>query len=541
MTSRCAVFILRLAAALALVLASASARAQGPQSGPSAWAGQAPTSADVVLVIKDAARLRATPAGTAMRDLLSRAGLLAGTRSSWDALATRLGLAREEAFDALVGGQVMIIVSGLSAAEQGAEPAWAVLSRVDSATDQRLLERLDAAPRGEVAGHPLRSLEHGKYELAVHRSKDGQGPRVLVLGPRQRPELFDRVLRGVNDQPLAGETTLSMAPVAKAIEELGDADAIVLVRMDDAMTPGDAGAAPAWTAYAAISLSADDSGVSARCVMGDPGAEELLKDGAGGPSVNLDRAFPGALIAIVEHPPTKAALRQAPLAAVLAAVRMPDPLQQALASGQMVVMEPSAAAPGVSVGAALRLSDPMKVAPLADAFMVGVVQLLDPAQVAGGGGAGAAGPGAANFAGVAPRAMRSLSVPAWAGLSGLNWPSVWLSWAYTPDRAPGWWLIGAAGEAQTGPSGREQSGQMVAKLREGALEADAPGRVLSQAVVRPAALARAISPAVPDLGNWREVLSRVDEIRWNFDIGHGGRIDGVVRVNLMRPEGGKGR
>ncbi len=521
-----------------------------PAGSPANWAVQAPASADVVFVVKDAAALRSNPTGRAIHDLVSRAGLLAGTRTSWDDLANRLGWVREEAFDHLLGGQFMIIVSGV-AGNIGAEPAsWALLSRVNEETDKRLFERLEAAPRRVAAGHQLLSVERGEYELAVHRPRAGEGgvggggpdgSRLIVLGPSKRPELFDRVLRALNDEPLIGESSLFMTAAAAGVKEVGDADAIVLVRLD-VDDPKKAAQAGAWAANAAFALKTDDEGVSLRCSVSDPTAAEML-DGVGGPAIDLDASFTGALIAISEHRVANVALE--PVAMVLAAVRMPAPLQQALTSGQMFVAVPSPAAPGVAVGLAVHMKDPYTLAPEGDAFMAGIVRLIE-------GAPGVGGPAPAlDFAGVAPQAVRTVPVQAWGAFPELGWPEVWLSWAYAPSDAPGaaaanadpikiapadpargWWVIGAAaGTADEAGAGPALARDIGAQLRAAA-PAGENGRVLSQAVLRPAALARAVWPAVPDMGNWREVCSRVSLVRWRFDAGDGGRINGMVRVDL---------
>jgi len=533
---------------VAVVAALAPRAALGQAHHPEArtWAAGAPASADVVFVVRDAALLRKTPTGRAIHDLLSSAGLLGETRVSWDALATALGWTRDQAFDQLLGGQLMIVVSGVPGTPGAHEPVrWALLARVTEATDGRLIEKLAAAPRGAVAGHQLLSVEHGKYELAVHRPRAGaQGERVFVLGPRGRPELFDRLLRALADTPEPGEIPISATAAAASLDQLGEGNAIILVRVEPSHAGEGKAAIDPWAAHAALALKTDDAGVSLRCVVSDPTAAELLDIGAGGPAIDLDAAFAGALVVMAEHPATKASLEPgSPLATVLAAVRMPEPLQRALASGQMIVVQPSPAPPGVAAGVAIRLHDPLGAAPAADAFMAGIVRLIEGEHRPEG-----AAPGM-DFAGVAPRAVRTLPVAAWSAFPEFDWPELWVSWAFAPaDDAgggqkhadpinpaapePGWWVMAASGgkpdESGAGPG---LAVDIIAQLRAAA-PTNEPGRVLSQAVIRPAALARAVWPTVPDLGNWREVLGRVALVRWRFDAAGGGRITGTLRVDL---------
>jgi hypothetical protein len=542
---------------LVLALVSAPARrvlAQAPApvdvrapDSCSAWAQQAPASADVVVVIENAAKLRATPVGLVLRDLVSRAGLLAETRTSWEALAKTLGWTRDETFDRLIGSRVMVVVSGVTGDDPAAPPAqWAVLSRVDKTTEARLVERLKAAPRGVAAGHQLLTVEHGSYELAIEQARPGakEASPVMVLGPRDRHELFDRVLRALDDAPAPGELALSSTGASASLDDIGGGDAIVLVRMDPSAQANAKAAADAWSAHAALALRADDAGLGVRCVVCDPSAGHLLDaggpggvGGAGGPAIDLDANFTGALVVVVEHPSMKDSLKPgAPLATALAAVRMPEPLQRALAGGQMVLVRSCAEPPGIAAGVGVRLADPTAAVIDADAFMAGLVNLIEGPRRPDGGAQ------AVNFAGVAPRAMRTVRIDAWSGLPGINWPPVWMCWSLAPGEAidqpeaaaagPGWWVVGAAG-GQPGEvgAGPDLASELVAQLRAGA-PANEAGRVLSQGVVRPAALARAVWPGVPDIVDWREALGRVDLVRWRFDAADGMRISGTVRVDV---------
>jgi hypothetical protein len=277
--------------------------------------------------------------------------------------------------------------------------------------------------------------------------------------------------------------------------------------------------------------------------VSDPTAASLLNSEAGGPAIDLDAAFTGALIATAEHRLAKAAFEpDSPLTELLAKVRMPEPLQRSLATGQMFVAQASPAPPGVAMGLAIHMNDPMGAARDADAFMAGLVRLIE-----GEPQGGKLAP--IDFAGVAPRAVRTVPVDAWSSFPWLAWPEAWVSWSFELSPAssalkpadpingngagaPGWWVIGVAGgKAEEVGAGRALANDIVAQLHAAA-PPDERGRVLSQGVVRPAALAKAIWPGVPDLGSWREVFGRVSVVRWRFDAADGGRIDGTVRVDL---------
>lgn len=553
MMTRPGFVILTLLSTLAALVA-VNARAQNDPARPPpapAWAMQAPGSADVVVEVRDAAKLRGTPIGRALNDLISRAGLLGDTRRSWDELAKTLGWQREQAFDQLLGDRFMIVITG-SIAKPGSGPArWAVLSRVSEATDRLLIEKLAAAPRQNAAGHQLLSVERGTYELAIHRPPPGQpGDRVVVLGPRERPELFDQVLRQLNDSPAPGESGIFLTSAATTLKELGDADALILVRRE-LENPRDAkAAADPWAAHTAVAVRADDTGISLRCTLCDPTAADLLNSEAGGPAIDLDAAFTGALIATSEHQFATAAFEpDSPLTEILAKVRLTEPLERALRPGQMFVVMPSPAPPGLAAGLALRVKDPMGVAREADAFMAGLVRHIEGEPRRDG------GVQALDFAGVAPLAVRAIPVDAWGAFARLDWPELWLSWSYaiSPARSGleqrdpprGWWVIGAAaGKSEEAGAGRALANDLVAQLHAAA-PPDEHGRVLSQGVIRPAALAKAVWPGVPDLGSWREVFGRISLVRWRLDASDGGRMEGVVRVELTpaptTPAGGTPR
>lgn len=181
------------AAALALCCSAAMASLE---SDAARLLASLPARADAIVVVNDAARLRATPAGRGLIRALEDSGSMVRTGRAWGELATRLGWTSERAFDEILGRRVTVVVRD---GEAGAGHEWALLTQVTRETERRLRERLSGVPRGCIAGLVVLGVEDGAYEIAVGAPSAGAtGPLVTVLlGPRQS-RLFDELAPALN-------------------------------------------------------------------------------------------------------------------------------------------------------------------------------------------------------------------------------------------------------------------------------------------------------------------------------------------------------
>ncbi len=169
--------------AILVVLAMACvARAQVadcPTCQPERLLRALPSGYDAVLMVNNAARQRQSAAGRSLASMLKESGALPETAVAWEAFAKAMDWTQEQAFDLLLGRRFTLVVRGLDG--PGA-PDWAALTEVPAEAEQRLRDRLKAAPRGSLAGLAVLAVEDGKYELMV-----GRGPGAEPAHPETEP------------------------------------------------------------------------------------------------------------------------------------------------------------------------------------------------------------------------------------------------------------------------------------------------------------------------------------------------------------------
>ncbi|CAN5821323.1 hypothetical protein BH11PLA1_BH11PLA1_00240 [soil metagenome] len=107
------------------------------------------------------------------------------TAAAWNDLAEKLGWTDEEAMRELFGTRALVVVLPLeraqgergAAKDAGGALTWCVISAVSEATQRRLRERLEAAPRELVLGQPVMAVEQGRMLImAVRKSTAGDAP-----------------------------------------------------------------------------------------------------------------------------------------------------------------------------------------------------------------------------------------------------------------------------------------------------------------------------------------------------------------------------
>jgi hypothetical protein len=192
-----------------------------------------PAYADAVVVVKNAAAHRRHPAGRGLMEVLESGGNLRETRRSWASLAAALGWTSDEAFDALLGERVTVLLRGLDAA-QG--PDWALLTEVSPESERRLRTRLAAVPRRSVGGLAVLSIEDGSCDIAVARPVRVEGSagadRVAVLigpgGGRLFDEIAPTLLSGRSADVLETQASFDVACVVRRPAE-GESERFVMV------------------------------------------------------------------------------------------------------------------------------------------------------------------------------------------------------------------------------------------------------------------------------------------------------------------------
>jgi len=164
-----------------------------------------PASVELVVAVNNGARQRATPAGKSFVGMMAESAVWSETTRAWAVLAHTLEWTPERTFDELLGKRVSLVARGLNSPE-GAD--WAVLSAVSRETQARLRARLNAAPRGAIAGLSVLSIEDGSFQFVVAPCLDaaarGEEGSVILLAPRRSESLLDDlapVLRGTGASP----------------------------------------------------------------------------------------------------------------------------------------------------------------------------------------------------------------------------------------------------------------------------------------------------------------------------------------------------
>ncbi len=251
----------------------------GPNSPLPASAAAAisdiPDDADLIIVIEHASELRTSPIGDAVSRFLADSKVIDALTKAWAGLADQLGLSRDDAFNRLLGQRVILISKG---AVQGNDRLWAILSDISVDTDEKLKDKLQAAPRAIDQGHQILTIENGQYQLTSHLRAGTQAnaakvrkparpaptDRVtLILGPSAKPELFDEMLtivsRAASGGGVGGATkpnaqvavnnpvvaSISAHDVFDQVRQAGPTEVLILAALDPAPLAPGAAALPA--------------------------------------------------------------------------------------------------------------------------------------------------------------------------------------------------------------------------------------------------------------------------------------------------------
>ena len=183
-------------AVLAGVIAGWSAGPADRPTDPISSIANFPASIDAVIVIENATRLRASEPGIALLESFQRAGLLAKTIVSWGDFARELGWTSGEAFDALLGRRVSLLLDDL---DRAAGPRWVLLAEVDRSAEDRIRRRLELTPRTIAHGARVLAGERGRIHLAIIPGGARGKVSSLMLTSSEHEAFFWRVLASITD------------------------------------------------------------------------------------------------------------------------------------------------------------------------------------------------------------------------------------------------------------------------------------------------------------------------------------------------------
>ncbi len=530
-----------------------------------------PDDIDLAVVVERGSAIRASPWGDAAAKFLGDAGTMGEMTAAWDGLATQLGWSRNEAFDRLLGGRVAVVSKGVGDAH---DRRWALLSDVSVETEQRLKERLLAAPRAIVEGHQILTLENGAYELATHRwpngtkGNKGGGGKVaggtervtLVLGPTGKGELFDDLLRRLTPPAKAAGTLASLDVIAQArdAERLAGVDAPMVMFIGALGT--DAGAGGAWGDFILLSGQPvlDDAtgrgGATWRSrvvVRQRARREELL-----GIEPTSDAAFralsSGSLVAVVQNAPLPEVIGSwARFTTIGALLPLPDEAKKAMAPHQAMSCRAVEPEGRVSCTFAFRSPDTCGLAKTLDGPIAAWISRVEKQL-------GVERPAARDYAGLAPNAVRvapfadgaesavglisskplivSWVYPSWA--VGGGWASSRSGRRAAWTRVPGWWVVNVSQAAKAG-DGVPTAGEIIRSDANAALVSGGGGgggemaRWVWLATARPGAVERLLPDVVPDASGFRSAMRRLDRLDMRLRITDAGDVQGDLDVRLV--------
>ncbi len=518
--------------ALACVLAlPARPAAAGGMAEVAAWA---PDDIDLLVAVDDAAALRAGPFGPTLT-VVARDWLAAGDLgAAWQRFAAVMGMEERQAFDALVGRRVVFCSRGAEA-----HSAWAVVSMVDASTERLLRERLQPAPRKIEGGLPVLSLEEGRLWLAVSAAAPAgaeDGPRALLLGPAEAPQVFDQIAASLG-RPAA--RSLAKNPIFHELQTIApESSALMMIRLRERAADGPSG----W-----LALSARAQGRT--LVFGIVARTAALSDAAARvtpwPRDQFAELAEGAFAAVMEWIGPGAEPEPAwTLRSLLELTRIPFGFgfdQAALLGPRRAFVVRPAENGLAGFAVAFETEDTAGLAPSGDRFLGSMVSLMNPARPPPGQQAAPAEQAAADFGGQFPEAMREVDL---SRSIGTQFPRVFdrgpsLAWVYAPTepewmraRAPdqkprGWWVLGLERSAVSATA---------AALADARVHRDKAVPWLSLGVLRPSALAdgmsnRGVAPP-PRAEAWLRALRAVALIDWEVHRAATGSVVGRARVSL---------
>ena len=553
----------------------AAGRPDGEAGAPSLGAVEAaaelPDDLDLVLVIDHASALRETPIGQSVRTFLMEAGGLDDMTKAWKGLAQEIGWSEDVAFDRLLGRRV-VLASRTTGEGESASRVWAVLSDVSVETEQRLKEKLKAAPRAIDAGHQILSVENGMYELASHRrvknasdgGSTGKTPETvtLVLGPTGRGELFDQVVRVLAH---GAERPLGRLDVVAKARAAGPSELLVLAQTRLGSSPEDPDAAdgtPRWRDFVMLSgrraeiasEPGEPAGVAGEGRCGSTWRTRVLVRNTSR-RVDMERipitgdgSFRemerGALLAVMQSVPLDDVLgKGSPIATVLGALPLPDGARCLVHGRQAVRLRTLPPRDRLLCTVAMETTDAPALARAMDGAVARGIQTVEQRL-------GALAPPPRNYEGITPTAVRveNVMVPDNALITPLMPEPLAVAWCTPRDGnglgvggvwagdgvggRPGWWAL-SVGQAREGDDPTPAAAhEQDTKLISGSTQEGVQARWVCLASARPASIEAMLPALLPDIRNVRSIMRRFDRVQVRLSVTEAGDIQGDITAAL---------
>lgn len=474
-----------------------------------------PDNVTLLVVIDDAAGLRASELGPPAEALAQALSDFVETSEAWGRLAARLDLSNAGAFDALLGRRALL--ASRTRADGSGE--WALISRVTRATEDRLRLRLRPAPRAVVAGLPVLSVENGRFEMVVSR---GDPESTLVIAPSSNPGLFDEIVASLAKG--GPERSLGSTDPLRQIRVLaGQPSAMIFARPE--------ADAPSWIAAAATSEKASIKlRFMARFPAPAPGPASIKPWSIS----SLDEIAKDAFALVVDWDALPQMLRPADILSDSGIVRELFGLgrmgphndrQHASPSGRSLVALLPSQSGVLDIVVALQSADVHALAPVGDQRIADLLagfgvkdQTRQQARQ--------------DFGGAFPEAVRSIDLAGALGpLAVLGFDhGPTLAWTYRAGGIPeggdasGWWTIGLGA-----PS--------VHRVSDVLARPDNPADRIpwfSRGLLRPSALLASFEARrlpLPDAA--ARVFSRVERVEWKAVLAPDGLIVGDGQIDLV--------
>lgn len=204
-------------ALLALVVAPARA---GLPEDPWQAIATLPQELDAVYVFREPADLAASPAGSAILDLLNETQMLGRVATAWHGISAALELPPGDAIATVFGRRAIVMLAPRDA-DQATQP-WAIVTEITAEAERRLTAAFKPVPRDIRHGVQIRAIEFGRYRVATVR--DGKQPGAgytAVIAPDHAAKLLDAALALLTGTEPADR--LDADPAFRHARELPDA------------------------------------------------------------------------------------------------------------------------------------------------------------------------------------------------------------------------------------------------------------------------------------------------------------------------------
>lgn len=456
------------------------------------FVGTLPDSCDLIIATGPLSGAQSSPAWRCVQQFATE--LTAWDRSvqAWAQVAASLEMTPAQAVNEILGGGVVVAVSGLSDTSREPVVKRALMCEVRPEIEARLRERLRPAPRALEGALPILALENGAFDLAA-RVRAGESRARVVVAPRGSDSLFDELLPVIAGTPAASPmratrqwthlTAMPPGAVMILYRDLNPPPA----RGGPVIMPGDR--------FIAASIVPGAGEVQADLVATRdfllPAPREAFGDGlsdsipAVWPTAAVEWAFRGSVLAVAGNPreqPPDIAMGllgggRTMLLSLLDSLKLPVGLGEPMDGVAIVtVHEAPAGVAGRSITAAIPVRDVTAFAPEADAW-----------AVAFAGRPGLKTPGAQLDS------IRVLAIEAAKSADEETKPGGTIAWSFArpPGGASGWWVLtvqlGMHDQARAAMSARDLAERLSVPM-------DGSAKTLYQLDLRPARLAK-MTPA----------------------------------------------